>query len=360
MSLKSRIIDPSTGAEAAVVHDHHNKPALLVATRPYKSYNIYSDWFTNPTHSNQIAQNVGFSGTPEVIYDENDNWTTSSVTGSWIFNSTSSPHGGIYCIDGYSTGNNDEMKLVRSSDLTMSSVVAVTGYVYIGAWSTSGTKELGIKFANSSGSTVGNRVNVGEYINKYSFGTWQQFNIPISNFGASGLGIRELRFDTVDLGPGNPIDFRLDDIQLEESGGGLTYTLNPPTGSLAYLREIRGTFIDEWTGNATNGDMPNLSYNKIVGLDNLVNGIIFRIYSGGMLASSYTVNNISDMLSQTGSEIVTAFQDDTNTFLSISWKFPRSILLHSSLDDKIDITIQDNMSGLISLKMQGLFDWRPV
>jgi hypothetical protein len=352
MALDVHITNPENGCKVGTSTHEFEPNALIVATRPYREYMFQDTRFFNDTYSANMAQSVGYGGSPEIVYDENDNWVASALSGTWTFNSTDNPQAGTYCIDGASATDNNEFKLRRSSDLIISHV-AVTGYIYVEEWGSKGTKELRIFFTDSNGAQVGNTLSISSYVDKQLYDTWQKFQIPIEHFLVGGQTVRELHFRHIDNHPQGDLDYRLDTIQIEESGGAITYTLEPPAGSHAYIREMQGTFIDNWVGSPTNADMVNLSYDQILGRSKLTNGILIKYYLQGQLAGVENLKCIGDMIGRAGSEITAAIQDTTNTLISISWKYELGNMFHGHLGDRIEIVIQDDMSNFLSFYVSG-------
>ena len=250
MSLKINIIDSKTRHEAYVDFTLGEEQALVVATRPLKLFNNKVVPFINPTFGVDLAITAGFfalegdvtSFAQEVIYTENAEWTTSSVSGVWDFASAAQTHAGIVSIDATGTVNNSTAQLAKGSSYSLSNSSALSGWIYITAWPVTGVKEVNIQGWNTSAVGVGSKVNIGNYINTALFNTWQKFTISLSDISLVGTTIDAIRITTVDTGQGSAPDYYLDDIIFEPvadiitdisgvSGVGVQeYTISPSLG----------------------------------------------------------------------------------------------------------------------------------
>ena len=59
MPIKAHITDPTTGIKAEVTGDKEDN-ALIVATRPLKTFLPKTAFFTNDTYGIEMAQNAAF------------------------------------------------------------------------------------------------------------------------------------------------------------------------------------------------------------------------------------------------------------------------------------------------------------
>lgn len=90
MPIKSLITDSSNNKSAQVDGTAGEEKALIVATRELKTFKNSARFFTNPSYGADMNQNVGFSGTPDDVYNGGDStqWTASSISGgaNWDLN----------------------------------------------------------------------------------------------------------------------------------------------------------------------------------------------------------------------------------------------------------------------------------
>lgn len=350
--VKATLADPVTTDEANVVSRGASK-ALLVVSHPSTAYSTISAWLSNPTYSTQMARTLGFTGTPEVIYAENVEWVGTAVDGTWVLNSTTGPQAGTYCIDGYETRHGDTLRLAHgTTDFDLSTMTALSGFIYIDNWSVAGTKEIGISWVDSADDLVGTRLSLADYIDTTTFGEWLPISIPLEDFAVTSV-VRSLWVDIIKLGAGDAIDFRLDEIALQEAGGPITYSMYPPVDTSVRLTQLKCTMVDNWVGAANSGDMPNLSYDKFLGMDRLTKGILIKLYSGGQLVAVESVRDVRDMLSRAGATFGPAIQDTENTMVSVLWNFQDGVLMNYTDGDRVEVVIQDNMSELLDLKVHG-------
>lgn len=348
MSIKTLITDPATDIQANVVDDCGYK-ALVVATRELREYTTRTYFFSNSTYGNNLNQNISFGGVPEVVYKENIEWATSTIVGgSWDFNEAVIVYAGAKSIDATGTANNDVAQLAKGASLIVSGYVAITGYIYLTSWSALGTKAIEIYGYNTTtSSVVGASVNIGNYINKTLLGVWQKFAISLSDMNLVSGTINALRIRTVDLGPGDPPDYYLDNIQFEQTGLPLEYTIIPRKGTWFYLEEIKMSIADAYAGTLLNGTMPSISYNAFLGVATLASGIVYQRIQNNQVRESINIRQIYDLLKFPGADLTNFISDGTNTYLNIKMKLLHPEILKSENGDKLRVLIQDNLSGLL-------------
>jgi len=350
--LKHLIAGPGHRKVAEVDITTNEKQALIVATRPLKIFNNTSQFLFNETNGIDINKNAAFGGTPIKIHNGIDDvlWTGTGIVGAsrWIFNSSAQAHTGTQSIDGTTTKNGDVTQLAKGSDQDLTGHTAITGWIYITSWSVSGTKEV-LFFGWNTGTSlmVGNNVNLGDYINTLVFNTWQKFSIPLNDLGLFTKTVDSVRVQTVSLGAGQAPSYYLDDIQIEETGDPITYTVQPKMSTWLHISEILSTFVDGFNNVLLNATMPNLAYNKILALSALSNGIIYHKTIDGNVDFTFVIKQLSDFIQLAGTSIINSGSDGTNTWMTINYKPAIPIILRSNTDDKMLVTISDNLSDLL-------------
>jgi len=259
------------------------------------------------------------------------------------------------CIDATPSSNNDTLQFDRGSDLDLTTYISLTGYIYITSWPASGTKGVNLYgWDVGAGSILGVTVNIGNYINTSTLNVWQKFTIPLTDMGISGLSstFDGLRMTTIDLGAGTPPNYYIDYIQVEKAGAvdPTSFFIKPDKGKWLYISLLTWSMADVLDTTLANNSMPNLSYDKFLGVDELSSGIVYQHFQDGGIVASVAITKIADILQWTESEIKNAMHDGTNTFLTIQTVFIEPLILKSEDLDEIRLTVNDDLSGLLWLR----------
>ena len=302
----------------------------------------------NPTLGNEMAIDASFGGTPDGIHNGTDSawWTASTISGTWDFASATDPDTGSLCIEQVSNGATDEGLLTRASSIDTGSYVGVSGRVRLEQWGGSlGAKHIEFRF-RLAGVDVGNPVNIDEFIDTSILGSYQTFNLTFDDFGLSGESVDELVILKV-KNSGPVPKFRLDNIQMEETGGASTFIVEAPPGRKYLINSLYLSYVDDLDISLVNNSAPGLSYNKLMNETALANGIVFQIIEDGSVISSISTSTIGDNL-KGGANITSLICDGTNTCLTLEVKFGGPLVLDSRYEDSLCIIIGDDLTGLIS------------
>lgn len=350
MSIKTEILDGSgTDRKAAIVSPDDNlKAGLITYTHPATVKVQGGGFFFNSTYGFDMAQNGEFSGTPEVIHNGTDSsaWTGSNLSGSnFVFDSTDQAQSGTKSVDGTGTNNNNEALFTAPSSISTSDHTALSGWIYITLWPTTGTqKEL--EFRNRlSGVNVGDTVNLSDFVDIGVLNTWQKFSIPISEFNMGTTTIDELVVKSIDIGSGASPEFYLDNIQWEEAGSPIIFELAAPENTLFEMKEATFAFAATANSTLTNASHDNVTYNKLAN-QSLTTGLIARQNSsdGVVLAGIFT-NHITLM-----SFPNTTFQsggDGTSTWYVYRVFFTDPVVLDGRKKAKLEVIVSDDLSSLL-------------
>ena len=347
MSLKSLIVDPRTGKQAFVEEN-----ALVVATRPLKSFYNKIEFFTNPIYGYNMNVVGGFSGTPEPIHNGIDNvyWTASAISGTWVFDSVTQAHSGTRSVDATATMNDDIAQFAKGVSIDLTGYVAITGWVYLSFWDDKVVKKIEVWGWDTAASLmVGSVVDLWNYVDIRLIGSWQKFTIPLSAMSLVGETIDALRFKTVDLGAGQPPNYYLDDVQFEELGNLVEFSVKPDLGTWLHVHSLSMLFVDAYSTTLADATMPYLSYDKLLGLSSLVNGLLYQGIMGGQVRLTFPFRNLGDFLSFPGFRISNFGSDGTNTFLSLFIDLVEPVVLQSEFEDRLFFTAADDLSGLLKL-----------
>ncbi len=264
-------------------------------------------------------------------------WIGTAVQGTWNFADSAK-------ITLTSGDNNDEASIDSdtATSLGMTNFTAFTGKVDLDTYNpTANNIVIGFDLA---GVAVGNTVLLNDYIDTGDFSE-QSFVIPKDDLGLSTQTINGLTISLSRSGGAKPT-FKLDDLQLEASGTPAIFKATTPAGTRFHISELRIAIADNVASTVASGTMHGLAYNALLGVSALSNGIIFQRVEDGKTLFSISIKQLGDLLS-TGSDIVNAISDGTNTFLTLLVKFPEAIVLKGGNNDFLSFTINDNLSGLL-------------
>lgn len=342
----------SAGDVAAMNTENGEDVGLVVATRPHKLYNSRTVFFADEVGNIDMASPAGYGNTPEMVHDGTDNayWTGSITKGIWVLDDTGTitdhtpANAGDHCIDGTNAGKNGEIDLTHPTSIDLSGYSAITGWIYITGWQVGKNLELECIL---TGSNVGNKVNVNDYINTGIQGTWQQFQLPLADLGLLGATVDVIRIRNGD----NVNKFYLDDIQIEQTLVDFKlYTLKPDVGTILHVTKILTTYVAAFDMDHLNATAPFLSYDKILGVT-LANGWLYHRVQNGTVRDSQIVKSLHELF-YTGMRLGNIVSDGVNTMLTAEYIYPVPEILKSVNLDELRVQIQDsNMDDFISMRM---------
>lgn len=340
MSQKTLIEDNAgrtvSTAEGTVIDD----PCGMVAyVADYREYNGAALPLTDETGSAEMAGDWSTGGTPDNVYidDPTTNWTNTAQSGTWDFASTAiTPQGGTECIDATATVGGDTALIERSSTLDMSSYQAISGYIYLTSFNAA-KHAIEVSLGNA-GDTIGNSVEVNDYIDTGVLNAWQRYVIPKADLGVDTQNIDQVIFVTTTTS-GQSANFYLDTINIEETGGKL-FTAAIPKGLIFELFSINYMF---------QGSITTIEPDQIMGVSKLTNGIVIRTEVGGRASFAAGVRSFAELLAagaQLDSTIIGATESCTN-FIAKSPAFTR---LKGIDNDRFSFFLSDDLSGLTSFR----------
>ena len=351
MSIKSHIQDGKGSGKTASVVEKVSFPGIVSYTEPLYEYNPALKFFINPENGINLAVDAGAVGTPVNVHNGNDNpyWTGTQITGGGEvnFSSTNRFFDGAQSIY-VNRGDQDEVwQFDRGSDLDLSTYGSVTMYINVDNNWAVGDSIVFYGYDTGTGATVGAEVSLGDYFNPQSFDVWQKLSIPLSDMALENETIDSFRM-RVDTISGQRPRWYIDVIRIEESGSFLEYKVEPAEGKLILFNKFRFIISDAYTGTVTDGTMPGISYNTLLGLPSLSGGIVITRQKEGVIDFSVSIRNIADFFIGNGN-ITTAISDGTNTSLVIELVYDEYFILNPLTNDELKITISDDLSGLLQL-----------
>jgi len=336
---------------------------LVTYNTPY--YNERARFAFATDASGSVNLNINGSttgGTPDRIHDGIDSvlWTGSNFSGSnFTFNSTTQAQSGTQSINATSTVHNDEAELLRGSAINHSDYTALTGWIYIESWPSSGTKDVRFKF-KLAGVDVSNVMNLQDYVNIGNQNVWQTFTIPLNVFSLSGTQIDSLHITTIDIGGGQAPNYHLDELVLTSSaaaGNPETFTIKPVEDEIMYLYGVEFDFafpyapIATVSGATENFTTPKLSFDQFCHLSQLVNGVTIRLIQNNITTFSGNIKSNYHLLSLPNTKLTSFMADETNTFIKAETDFSGVLELDARTNDRIEFTINDNLSALLAFQI---------
>ena len=359
MSIKSNITDKSTNISAEVVDGTGEKKALVVATRPLKTFENSVEFFTNPTYGSDMNQNAAFGGTPEKVHDGIDSvlWTGSQIVGTTVtFDDTGQNHtaAGTKSILFDRPGATNTIQIAKGSNLDLSGYTALTLWVYVdNNWTTDSFSIYG--YDTGTVSVIGTPVNLQDYFNQGNNDVWQKISIPLEDMDLTTETIDAIRITCISTTGVKPT-FYLDDIQFEETGDPLSFSLEAEKGTWLHVEEFTISIADAYAGTVETGSdtlfptMPSIPYDDFLGVT-LTSGVNYRRIQDGETKFSQTILKFIDLIELAGTEIIGSGSDGTNTWLSIRAKHIEPIVLKPENDDILSFTISEDLSGLLRFRI---------
>ena len=347
MPVKTLLKGPD-GLVADVVNEDENN-ALVVATRDLKTFNNKPQFYLDENGSKDMNVNVTYSGTPDKVHDGTDSalWTATAIVGAarWTFDSTDQNHtpAGTKSIKATSTVGGDIMQVAKGSSVDLSNYTAITAWVYITSWSVGAGIDM-YGWDTGTGLQVGDSIDLSEYVDITTLNAWQKIAVPLGDFGLTASTIDSFRIIIV-KGVKNP-DFYLDDIQIEEVGESVEFTIEPRKGTWLYIKRFDITIVDAYDATLADSTLPNIPYEGFLGVGSLTTGILIQRIQLGEVLFQATIKDLIDFIALADMKIVSQGFDGTNTWIKLSQEMEVPLLLKAEDEDKHRYVIRDNLSGL--------------
>jgi len=355
MSIKSYITDPKTGRKAEVIDGDNEKHALVVATRPLKTYENSVRFFTNDAYGADMNQDIGAFGTPEKIHDGTDSilWTASDIVGGGktTFNSSDRNHtsGGALSVKVDNSPVNDIFQFDKGSDLDLSGYVSISSWINVDKdWKAGDDIEI-YGWDTGTNLQVGDSVGLQNYFDFSSYDTWHKLNIALEDMSIEESTLDALRVRIV-AAEGKSPKFYLDDIQFEQTGAPIPFELRADKGTWLYVDEFTISVVDEIAGTLADATMPFLSYDKLLGVT-LTVGITYQRIQSEEVQFSIQAKGLIDFVQLSGTEVVGQGSDGTNTWITLRSQFMEPLVLKHENDDILRFIINDDMSGLLHFRI---------
>ena len=323
----------------------------VIYTEPYRDLVPERAALTNATEGGAMNINASFGGTPDLVHDGIDTvaWTGSNIIGNDVtFNSTDRFNSGSASVEVDNPDENDIWEFDKGSDITISNYTAVTMAINIDKeWSANDSMSL-YAYDTGTASTIGNEVQLEDYIDETEFDMWQNASIPLADMGLGATNFDSFRMVNTNRDGKKSPTFYIDDFQVEETGDPVKYRTNTPSNKNYYINTINFTFIDALNTTLASNSMPNLSYDKFLGLNSLSNGLLFQRFVDDVATFSTPITQLSDF-TRLGFRVEPAFSDGTNTAITVIINFPTPLVLYGGDNNYLSVTVSDDLSGLLGL-----------
>ena len=363
MSLSIIITDPRNGLNSQIVNEEEEN-ALVVATRPLKTFENEVKFFTSSTYG--IDMNIGRTiDYTEHIYDGTDNayWTASIISGGkWTLDSTDQNHTvpvGSHSLKSNNSATGNTVQLLRSSDIILTNYNLLIIWVYVDDNWTIGDSIIIYGWDSNTSTIVGNSVKLEDYFIYNNYGVWQQITIPLVDMNLTEETLDSLRVQISTSDPLGPL-FYLDDFQFQGTSGKVdasTFLVEPELGTWLYISKITISIANVYSAIVTvkdateNATLPGLSYNQILGETALSSGILYQRVHNKEIQFLAIIRQLSDLLQIPGAVLINQISDGTNTFITIDVGYSEPIILKPENKDFLSIAINDNLSGLLFMRI---------
>ena len=342
MTGKNRLYGPNSKPLDTHSTDDYGL-AQVVYTRPRVAVNAQALPLINPSYGVNAAINAAFGGTPDLISNGEDTaaWTVTNVTGTKITNnSTDQAFSGTQSVKVNGPNLNDTWQFDKGSNLTVGNYVALTGKIYIDKDWGIGDSVSVYGWDTGTGLQVGSSVLIEDYINEFVFGEWQSITISFEDLGLTSGTIDSFRMEQVGK-VGKSALWYLDVFQVEETGNSETFLYKP---------EVKEKFrMTSFTLRAiSNVDQPTmLDYDKFFGITALGSGFVVRVQTGAATQSGLAVAQFSDITVLSNKINYTVLAGNTHTQLILNINL--EVVLDGRNEDFIQVTVNDNLSSMVSL-----------
>jgi len=336
-------------------HSRYRENGMLVYTEP--RHVPLAKFLPLINTENGAAMNIdaGFSGTPDNVHNGIDTvyWTGSNIIGSSVtFNSTDTgtgwPTDGTRSVYVNGPSLNDVWEFDKGSSLDLSGYVAITMQIYIDRrWNGADSVEI---YGWDGSAEVGIRAKLEDYMNETNYDVAQSITIPLTEMELESSSITGLRMEFV-ANTGTSPEFYLDQIQVQQSGGDVEYRTFHNVERQFSASKFVISIVDALNPAVTNiGGMDPLSYNQLLGVSSLSNGILLRSIIDGEIDFSGRLYNLQDFL-RVGFKISNSMSDGTNTAITLEQDLVTPLIIEGPQSrNYISMSISDDLTGLLDLR----------
>lgn len=346
MPLQS-IITGGTGknVSADVVNDK-NINGLVTFSQPLKVFTPGTSLLLNSQNGTSMKVNGTSHGTSEYIYSstnnekntwkiqESNSWNHSNSNNKDKDKDTKEP---ISITKGK---NGDQILFSKISDnnLSITNYTVLSGKIMLENVNTNNNHLIVQLMLDKN--NVGHKIDIFNFIDAGLFNTYQNFQIVMENFKVennfNGINITVLKNGTP-----KP-SLSIDDLKLEEAGGGVIYTAYPRSTHVFKPNELIFNI-------AANTFKPELAYDKLLGLS-LSSGIIIQAHINNEVLFSYNMKQMSDFIYH-GFVIKNLICDGINTCITLGLEWNCDFLIDPrNVTDHVSVTINDDLTALLEIR----------
>lgn len=330
--------------------------------------------FNAVTDNNTTASNIvtamdaiaGISATAtnnivRVLVDPNSDITSLTTTAAGADMTATAQ-----ALDGTATVNDDEALLAKpSGTISASNFVGLRLSIQIDSWTNPGdNKQVQIRIRNA-GVDQGNSIDVSDYINTGS-NDWQEFFIPIGDFGLTTESFNQVVVKTIDIGGGQAPNYRLDFMGFEESGGNKSFNTKNLLDSLVglfgvdlnfNLRQVSIAFQGDATSATSLDDM--IDPNDFGFQTRLPIGFFQRITRDGIAGETELIRDNATLVALSGNIRSRTYNGSDNGSFSIQFDFNDGLLFRTALSDNFEVIINDDLSEHDMIRITATGDLQP-
>ena len=334
---------------ATMHHKGDTTPGLITYTESLREYDTLFAPLINDDYGQALNQAVSFGGAPEVVHvgtGDGTHWTgTNEVGNMGDFNSGARANSGTVSIKISNPVSGETIQFDKGSDVTVTAYTAITMFANIDRRWNNGDLLTLYCWDTGGAIQIGASISLGDYLDTGLNDVWQKATIPFSDLGLSTTDFDAIRIVGTRNGS-NAMDVYLDDIQLEETGDAIQFRTHTPKRTKYLIDTLRFTLTDAYAGTVTDGTMKGLSYNQLLGVSKLANGILLQRIDKGKPTFSIPFRQLLDF-TKIGFKVVEHYSDGTNTTIAIEQHFPHPLVVTGGDIGYLSLTISDDLTGLI-------------
>lgn len=355
MTLNVNITDPTTNLKARV-DDGTEDNALVVATRPLKTFTNSTSFFTNSDFGSNMNQNALAMGTPIKVHNGIDDilWTASSIQGNkFNFNSTDQNHttesGSATSIKIDNPAINDILQIAKGSTQDLMGYSALSLWVYIDKDWTVGDSIQISAWDTVAGGIVGVAVNIEDFIDFQTFDIWHHFIVSLTDMELTDKTIDAIRIEILTK-EGKTPKFYLDDIQFEETGEPITFQIKPAKGTWLHVSSFTFSMAVVYSGTLADSSFQKLPYDSFMGIS-LPSGIVYQRVQAGIVQFSVNIKNVLDLFQIPQTFVGGSGSDGTNTWMSLIVNHIEPFILKAEDDDVLTFSISDDLTDFLHFRI---------
>jgi hypothetical protein len=353
--LKTVITDPGDKIQASVV-EKHDENALVVATTPLQTYTNVLRFFSNDDYGVDMNHNSGTGGTPVEVHNGIDDvlWTATDIVGGGktTFDSTDQAYAGTKSIKIDNSPVGDVFQLDKGSDLDCTGYVSISMWIYVDKdWKLGDQLDL-YGWDTGLGLAVGDPVDLSDYFTYLQYGVWHKLIIPLTDMGdlSASTALDALRVRIVAADGKSPKAY-FDVIQFEQTGTPVAFTLKPDLGTWLHVNSFQILIADAYAGTLADGTMPSIPYDSLFGVAKLSTGITYNRITNGEIISAANIQQFLDFMAFSNATITGSGSDGTNTWVTVNMQFTEPVILKAEDEDEMSLTVNDDLSGLLVLRV---------